>query len=93
MTQNIVFKDDLEELKNIIDEIIAEEDPPLFNEEDDYLNFIETALIMMEQYIDENHTIITDPDFNEIFANMMAEFYYTMWTKKNTWQGSLKNKK
>ena len=33
------------------------------------------------------------PDFNEIFANMMAEFYYTMWTKKNTWQGSLKNKK
>lgn len=33
------------------------------------------------------------PDFNEIFTNMMAEFYYTMWTKKNTWQGSLKNKK
>lgn len=33
------------------------------------------------------------PDFNEIFTNMMAEFYYTMWTRKNTWQGSLKNKK
>ena len=33
------------------------------------------------------------PEFNEIFTNMMAEFYYTMWTKKNTWQGSLKNKK
>ena len=33
------------------------------------------------------------PDFNEIFTNMMAEFYYTMWTRKNTWQSSLKNKK
>jgi putative phage-type endonuclease len=76
MTQNIVFKDDLEELKNIIDEIIAEEDPPLFNEEDDYLNFIETALIMMEQYIDENHTIITDPDFNEIFIEDVTELFY-----------------
>jgi putative phage-type endonuclease len=76
MTQNIVFKDDLEELKNIIDEIIAEEDPPLFNDEDDYLNFIETALIMMEQYIDENHTIITDPDFNEIFIEDVTELFY-----------------
>ena len=33
------------------------------------------------------------PEFNEIFTNMMAEFYYTMWAKKNTWQGTLKNKK
>ena len=76
MTQNISFKDDLEELKNIIDEILPEEDPPLFNEEEDYLNFIETALVIMEQYIDENHTIITDPDFNEIFIEDVTELFY-----------------
>ncbi len=32
-------------------------------------------------------------DINEVIINMMTEFYYLMWSKKNIWQGSLKNKK
>jgi hypothetical protein len=32
-------------------------------------------------------------DINEVIVNMMSEFYYLMWTKKNTWQSTLKNKK
>lgn len=32
-------------------------------------------------------------DINEIIVQMMAEFYYLMWSKKNQWQTTLKNKK
>jgi len=32
-------------------------------------------------------------DINEIIVHMMSEFYYLMWSKKNQWQTTLKNKK
>ena len=67
---------DLEELKNIIDEIIPEDDPNIFDEEEYYLTFIETALSLMEQYINENPTAISDPDFNEIFIEDITEIFY-----------------
>jgi hypothetical protein len=32
-------------------------------------------------------------DINDIIVHMMSEFYYLMWSKKNQWQTTLKNKK
>ena len=32
-------------------------------------------------------------DINDIIVHMMSEFYYLMWSKKNHWQTTLKNKK
>jgi hypothetical protein len=32
-------------------------------------------------------------DLNDVIISMLSEFYYLMWTKKNTWQSGLKNKK
>ena len=32
-------------------------------------------------------------DINEVIVTMMSEFYYLMWSKKNHWQGFLKNKR
>ena len=32
-------------------------------------------------------------DINEIIVHMMSEFYYLMWSKKNQWQTTLKNRK
>ena len=67
---------DLEELINIIDEITPEDDPIIFDEEENYLNFIETALFIMDQYIEENPTAISDPDFNENFIEDVTELFY-----------------
>jgi hypothetical protein len=67
---------DLEELINIIDEIIPEDDPIIFNDEENYLNFMETALFIMDQYIEENPTAISDPDFNENFIEDVTELFY-----------------
>jgi hypothetical protein len=33
------------------------------------------------------------PDINDVIVTMMSEFYYLMWTKKNTWQNNLRTKK
>ena len=32
-------------------------------------------------------------DINDIIVNMMSEYYYLMWSKRNTWQNNLINKK
>lgn len=32
-------------------------------------------------------------DINEIIVHMMSEFYYLMWSKKNQWTTTLKNRK
>jgi len=32
-------------------------------------------------------------DINEVIVHMMSEFYYLMWSKKNQWQSTLKNRK
>lgn len=32
-------------------------------------------------------------DINDVIVTMMSEFYYLMWSKKNQWQTTLKNKK
>ena len=32
-------------------------------------------------------------DINDIIVRMMSEFYYLMWSKKNQWQTTLKNRK
>ena len=32
-------------------------------------------------------------DINDIVVELTTEFYYHLWSKKNQWQSSLKNKK
>lgn len=32
-------------------------------------------------------------DINDIVVDLTTEFYYQLWSKKNQWQSSLKNKK
>ena len=32
-------------------------------------------------------------DINDIVVKIMTEFYYFLWSKKNTWQTTLKNVK
>ena len=56
---------DLEELKDDIDNIVFEEYPQLFTEE--YaVEFVETALHLMDEYIQDNPHIISEPNFQNI---------------------------
>lgn len=66
---------DLEPLENILETLVFEEEPSIFTE--DYaIELIENALYLMEEYICENPTLITEPDFNDILLEEIKEIFY-----------------
>jgi putative phage-type endonuclease len=73
---NVTYINELEELHNIIDDIIPEEDPLFFIDEENTLDFIEAALILMDAYIDENPTAVSEPDFTETFIESVKELFF-----------------
>jgi putative phage-type endonuclease len=72
---NFTYIHELEELKNIIDDIVPEEEPLFFIDEETTIDFIETALLLMDTYIEENPTAISEPDFYEIFVDSVRELF------------------
>jgi len=67
--------EELEELEDIMDTLVFEEEPTIFNE-DNTLELIETALHLMEEYMDENPTAITEPNFHETLLEEIEEMFY-----------------
>ena len=66
---------ELEELEDITDILVFGEEPTVFNE-DNALELIETALHLMEEYMNENPTAITEPDFHETLLEEIKEMFY-----------------
>ena len=73
---SITYINELEELQNIFDDIIPEEEPLYFINEENTLDFIEAALIIMDAYIDENPTAVSEPDFTESFIESVKELFF-----------------
>jgi len=69
---NKLFKNALEELTNIIDDIEAEEDVRYFSEED-ALELYDNCIYLMEEFLKDDPTIVSDPDFDEIFDENIKE--------------------
>jgi len=63
--------DKLNELTNIIDQIVPEE-TNCFNEEET-MELYETCYHLMEEFIKNNPTVISEPDFEEIFEENIRE--------------------
>ena len=72
---NYFYINELEELENIIDSIIPEEDPLFFIEEENTIDFIEAALELMDIYIEENPTAVSEPDFYDSFVDSVKELF------------------
>jgi putative phage-type endonuclease len=67
-----LFKTALEELTNIIDDIEADEDVQYFSEED-ALELYDNCIYLMEEFMKDDPTIVSDPDFDEIFDENIKE--------------------
>jgi hypothetical protein len=66
---------DLEPLENIIDILVFEDEPTIFNEE--YaIELVETALHLMEEFMAENPTAISEPNFHDILLEEITELFY-----------------
>jgi putative phage-type endonuclease len=73
---SITYINELDELQNIFDDIIPEEEPPFFIDEENTMDFIESALLLMDTYVEENPTAVSDPDFYEIFTEAIQELFF-----------------
>ena len=63
-------------LIDITDQIIPEEDPKYFNDEES-LELYNTCLYLMEEFMTEHPCIITEPDFEEIFNENLHELMHS----------------
>jgi putative phage-type endonuclease len=66
---------ELEDLEDIHDTLVFEYEPSVFTEE--YaLELFETTFHLMEEYIQENPTVMSEPDFVEILLEEIKEIFY-----------------
>jgi putative phage-type endonuclease len=64
------------ELIDITDLIKPEEDPKFFNDEES-LEIYQTCFHLMEEFIKDNHKLISEPDFDEIFDEDIKELMHS----------------
>ena len=66
---------DLEPLEDIMDTLVFEDEPSIFN--DEYaIELVETALHLMEEFMIVNPTAITEPNFHDILLEEIKDFFY-----------------
>jgi putative phage-type endonuclease len=66
---------DLEPLEDILDTLVFEDEPNIFSEE--YaVEIVETALHLMEEYMAENPTAISDPNFHDTLLEEIKDIFY-----------------
>lgn len=73
---SITYINELPDLNDILNDIIPEEDPLFFINEENTLDFIEAALLIMDDYIEENPTAISEPDFYDSFVDSVKELFF-----------------
>jgi len=80
---------ELHELENILDSLIFEEEEiPILFDEHNGLEIVESALHLMEDYMNENPTAISEPDFEEEFLEDIKELFYIQFEEEileNDW--------
>jgi putative phage-type endonuclease len=69
------YINDLEELECILDQLVFEEEEPIFTDENT-LDLIETALHLMDEYMSDNPTLISEPDFHDILLDEIQKLFY-----------------
>jgi len=69
------YLEELEELEDITDTIAFEDEPSIFTEE--YaVELVETALCLMDDYMEQNPTAISEPNFHYILLEDIKEIFY-----------------
>ena len=70
-----VFIFQLEPLEDILETLVFEDEPSIFTEE--YaIELIETALHIMAEYVNDNPTLMSEPDFDDILLEEIKDIFY-----------------
>jgi len=73
---------ELEELEDITNELIFEDIPSIFEDEELAIELVETAMHLMDEYIILDPNIISDPDFHYILLEEIEEILYIQIEEK-----------
>jgi putative phage-type endonuclease len=72
---------DLEELEDILNTLVFEDEPSIFDE-DNTIELMETALHLMEEYVIDNPTAISEPDFHEDLLEEIKDIFYIQFEEE-----------
>lgn len=72
---------ELNELLNMLD-LLEFEDEPSIVDEKNALDLVESALYLMEDYMNENPTAISEPDFEENLLDDIKEIFYIQFEEE-----------
>ena len=72
---------ELEELEDILNTLVFEDEPSIFDE-DNTIELIETALHLMEEYVIDNPTAISEPDFHEDLLEEIKDIFYIQFEEQ-----------
>ena len=75
------FINELNDLEDILDELQFEDEPSIFDETN-ALDLLESALYLMEDYMNENPTAISEPDFEEDLFEDIKEIFYIQFEEE-----------
>ena len=85
---NIKFDDDIDddiyddiELEDILDTLVFEDEPSIFDGEG-AINLLESAMQLMEDYMNENPTAISEPDFHDDMLDDIKELFYIQFEEQ-----------
>lgn len=69
------YIDDIEPLEDILYTLEFEDEPSVFSEEH-AIELVETAFHLMEEYMEEHPTIMSEPNFHDILLEEIKELFY-----------------
>jgi putative phage-type endonuclease len=73
------------ELIDVTDTLVFEDEPSIFDE-DTTLDLIDSALYLMEDYLNENPTAVSNPDFHETLLDDVKELFKIHF-EQHIWEG------
>jgi putative phage-type endonuclease len=71
----------LEDLEDILDTLVFDDEPTIFDESNT-IELMETALHLMEEYVIDNPSAISDPDFHEDLLEEIKDIFYIQFEEQ-----------
>jgi hypothetical protein len=75
------YINELPEMEDILNTLVFEDEPSIFDE-DNTIELIESALHLMEEYVIDNPTAISEPDFHEDLMEEIKDIFYIQFEEQ-----------
>ena len=72
---------ELSELEDVLHTLVFEDEPTIFDE-DNAIELMETALHLMEEYVIDNPSAISEPDFHEELLEEITDIFYIQFEEQ-----------